>query len=126
MKKIWIIDDDEEMVGAITLMVQLLECQSERFYNARHAVEALGKGSRPDLIILDLNMPEISGIDFLEYLRRQPDFEELPVVILSTEAADVMVDKAMDLGADGYVTKPVALNELEEAMKKALWKHGRQ
>jgi DNA-binding NarL/FixJ family response regulator len=46
--------------------------------------------------------------------------------MLSTEAADVMVDKAMATGADAYVTKPVALEELEKAMKKALAAHGKQ
>jgi CheY-like chemotaxis protein len=126
MKKVWIIDDDEEMVGAITLMLKLLDCESERFYSARLAAQALMKGLAPDLVVLDLNMPEVSGIDFLEYVRRQEQWKELPIIILSTEAADVMVDRAMALGADGYETKPVAINELETAMQKALAAHGKQ
>jgi DNA-binding NarL/FixJ family response regulator len=69
-------------------------------------------------------MPGVSGIDFLEFLHRRQDFKIIPVVMLSTEAADLMVDHAMDLGADAYVTKPVALEELEEAMKKAFKVHG--
>jgi DNA-binding response OmpR family regulator len=123
MKKVWIIDDDEEMVGAIQLMLQLLECESERFFSARPAAQALMKGQAPDLVILDLNMPEVNGIDFLEYVRRNFEWRDLPIIILSTEAADVMIDKAIDLGADGYITKPVAINELEAAMKKAFHAH---
>ena len=65
-------------------------------------------------------MPEVSGIDFLEFLRRRKDLKDIPVVMLSSEAADVMVARAISLGADVYVTKPVALEELEEAMKKSL------
>jgi len=126
MKKVWIIDDDEEMVGAIQLMLKLLECDSERFYSARPAAQALLKGQAPDLVILDLNMPEVSGIDFLEYVRRNVQWKDVPIIILSTEAADVMVDRAMDLGADGYVTKPVAINELEAVMQKAFGAHGKQ
>jgi CheY-like chemotaxis protein len=83
-------------------------------------------GQCPDLFILDINMPEVSGLDFLEFLRRRKDWKDLAVVMLSTEAADVMVDKAMAIGADAYVTKPVALEELEKAMKKALAAHGKQ
>jgi two-component system chemotaxis response regulator CheY len=70
-------------------------------------------------------MPEVSGLDFLEFLRRRKDWKDLPVVMLSTEAADVTVDKAMAIGADAYVTKPVALEELERALKKAFAAHGR-
>ena len=69
-------------------------------------------------------MPGVSGIDFLEFLRRRKDLRNIPVVMLSTEAADLMVDHAMALGADAYVTKPVAIEELEEAMKKAFRAHG--
>jgi len=123
MKKVWIIDDDEEMVGAIQLMLRLLECESERFYSARPAAQALMNGQRPDLVILDLNMPEVNGIDFLEYVRRNFEWRDLPIIILSTEAADVTVDRALDLGADAYITKPVAINELEEAMNKAFHAH---
>ena len=87
---------------------------------------ALLGGGCPDLFILDINMPEVSGLDFLEFLRHRKDWKDLPVVMLSTEAADVTVDKAMAIGADAYVTKPVALEELENAMKKAFAAHGRQ
>ena len=125
MKKIWIVDDDEEMGGAITLMLKLLECEAKRFFSARLAAQALLGGGRPDLFILDINMPEVSGIDFLEFLRRRNDLKDLPVVMLSAEAADTMVDKAMAIGADAYVTKPVALEELEMAMNKAFRAHGK-
>jgi CheY-like chemotaxis protein len=126
MRQIWIVDDDQEMVSAIGLMVKLLDCEERHFLSARPAAQALLSGERPDLIILDINMPEVSGIDFLEFLRRRKDMKDLPVVMLSTEAADVMVDKAMAIGADAYVTKPVALEELEKAMEKALAAHGKQ
>ncbi len=125
MKKIWIVDDDQEMVGAIRLMVKLLDCEERHFLSARPAAQALLAGERPDLMLLDINMPEVSGLDLLEFLRRREDFKDLPVVMLSTEAADVTVDKAMVIGADAYLTKPVALEEMEKAIKKALGAHGK-
>jgi len=124
MKKVWIIDDDQEMASAIRLMVKLLDCDARHFLSARPAAQALLGGECPELIILDMNMPEVSGLDFLEFLRRRPEFLHLPVVMLSTEAADTLVDKALAIGADAYVTKPVALDELDQAMKKALGAHG--
>jgi CheY-like chemotaxis protein len=123
--KIWIVDDDQDMVGAIRLMVKLLDCEERHFFSARPAALALLGGERPDLFILDINMPEVSGLDLLEFIRRRKDLKNLPVVMLSTEAADVMVDKAIAIGADAYVTKPVSLEELEKAIKKALGAHGK-
>ncbi|MFA5874024.1 MAG: response regulator [Anaerolineales bacterium] len=106
-------------------MLKLLDCETRHFFSVRLAAQTLLDGERPDLFILDINMPGVSVIDFLEYLRRRKDLKNIPVVMLSTEAADVMVDQAMALGADAYVTKPVALEELEEAMKKAFRAHGK-
>ena len=124
MKTVWIVDDDEEMIHAVELMLKLLDCEARHFFSARPAAQTLLAGERPDLFILDINMPGVSGIDLLEFLRRRKDFKNIPVVMLSTEAADVTVDQALALGADAYVTKPVALEELEEAMKKAFRAHG--
>ena len=126
MRRVWIVDDDQDMVGAIRLMVKMLEYEERHFFSARLAAQTLLGGEGPDLFILDINMPEVSGLDFLEFLRRRKDWKDLPVVMLSTEAADIMVDKAIAIGADAYVTKPVALEELEMAMKKAFAAHGRQ
>jgi CheY-like chemotaxis protein len=123
MKTIWIVDDDEEMINAVQLMLKLLDCETRHFFSARPAAQTLLAGERPDLFILDINMPGVSGIDFLEFLRRRKDLKNIPVVMLSSEAADVLIDHAMALGADAYVTKPVALEELEEAMKKAFRAH---
>jgi len=123
MKTVWIVDDDEEMIHAVQLMLKLLDCEVRYFFSARSAAQTLLDGEHPDLFILDINMPEVSGNDLLEYLRRRNDMKNIPVIMLSSETADVMVDQAMVLGADAYVTKPVALEELEEAINKAFEAH---
>lgn len=123
MKQVWIVDDDKEMSKAMRMMLELLDCQATEFMNARSAAQVLMDGGRPDLILLDINMPEVSGLDLLEFLRRRPEWNNLPVVMLSTEAADVTVDQAMELGADGYVMKPATLEELEEAINAAFQKY---
>jgi two-component system chemotaxis response regulator CheY len=123
MKKAWIVDDDQEMSTAMSMMLKLLNCETRTFLNARSAVQTLQTGERPDIFVLDINMPEFTGLDLLEYLRRHPEWEDLPIVMLSSEAADVTVDEAMALGADSYVMKPVILEELEEAIETACQKH---
>ena len=123
MKQVWIVDDDEEMSTAMSMMLKLLGCKTRSFLSARSAVQTLQTGKHPDMFVLDINMPEFSGLDLLEFLRRNPDWEDLPVVMLSSEAADVTVDEAMALGADSYVMKPVTLEELEKAIDTAFEKH---
>ena len=123
MKNIWLVDDDEEMIRAIGLMVKMMDYEVTAFHNARAAAQTLLTGKKPDLLILDINMPEVSGLDFLEFLRRRPEWMDLPIIMLSSESADSTVDQALQLGADAYVMKPVTIEELEKAMTTAFQKH---
>ncbi len=125
MKQVWIVDDDEEMAKAISLMLKLLACQSRHFLNARSAAQELLAGKRPDLMILDMSMPEVTGMMMLEFVRRRPEWNQMPIIMLSSEAADVKIDEAMRLGADAYVTKPVSLDELETATRTVFQKYGK-
>jgi len=123
MRHVWVIDHDEEMNRAVGLMLKLLDCEVAAFYNVRAAAQTLLIGKRPDLIILDINIPEVSGLDMVEFLRRRPESKNIPIVMLSSETADTIVDKALELGADSYIRKPVTLPELEKAMTIAFDKH---
>ncbi len=123
MKKIWIVDDDEEMSRAVMLMLKLLGCELRHFFNARQAAKEVMDGRKPDMFILDVNMPEVNGIMMLEFIRQRPEIKGLPVIMLSSEAADLQVEVAINKGADVYITKPVSLDELDAAIKAAFKKH---
>ena len=62
---------------------------------------------RPDLILLDLNMPRMDGREFLAAVKQMPDFRDIPVVVLTTSEVERDVVASYDLGAAGYITKPV-------------------
>jgi DNA-binding response OmpR family regulator len=123
MKHIWVIDDDEEMNRAVGLMLKLLDFEVASFFNVRAAAQTLLIGRRPDLIILDLNLPEVTGLDMVEFLRRRPESKNIPIVMLSSESADNIIERALELGADSYIKKPVTIEELEKAMTTAFEKH---
>lgn len=120
MRQVWIVDDDEEMNRAIGLMLKLLDCEVTIFHNARSVVQTLLTGKNPELLLLDINMPEVSGLDALEFLRRRKEWEELPIIMLSSEPAERMVDKTLQMGADSYLMKPVTIEELQKAMATAI------
>ncbi len=120
MRRAWIIDDDDEMSHAVRLMLKLLDFDVKTWQDARPAAQALLAGQRPDLIMLDINMPEVTGMDFLEFIGMRKELQGLRVIMLSTEASDVRVDQAMKLGASGFVSKPVTIEELESVIGKVL------
>ena len=120
MRHAWIIDDDDEMSHAVRLMLELLNFDVKTWRDARLAAQALLAGQRPDLIMLDINMPEVTGMDFLEFIGMRKELQGLRIIMLSTEASDVRVDQAMKLGASGFVSKPVTIEELESVIAKVL------
>lgn len=122
MKTAWLVDDDEEMVTAVDLMFKLLGYASRSFLDAPTAAAALLGSQRPDLVLLDVNMPQVSGKDLLEFMRLRSEFDHLPILMLSSEFSDVKINELLQLGADGYVTKPVSLDELEAVIKQAIEK----
>ena len=73
---------------------------------------------RPDLILLDLNMPGMGGKEFLRRIKDDEQFKKIPVVILTTSDAERDIIDSYRLQASGYVNKPVTLAEFKEVMKK--------
>ena len=118
MKTAWYIDDDQDMIQAISLMMGLLDFEVRPFLNARDAAREL-QFSHPNLLILDVNMPEVSGIDMLEFVRTKQELDHLPILMLSSEHTDAQVEEALNKGADAYVLKPATMEELEKAIAQA-------
>ncbi len=122
MRVAWIVDDDDEMSQAVSLMLKLLDYNCEIFRDARSTGRQMLQGRKPDVFVLDINMPIVSGIDLLQFIRTRQGFQQIPVVMLSSETTDAQVDEAMRVGADAFVFKPVTLEELEEALAAAIRK----
>ena len=73
---------------------------------------------RPDLILLDLNLPHMHGRDFLAQVKTDPDFKRIPVVVLSSSAADSDVAGAYDRHANGYITKPITTETYDDIVER--------
>jgi len=71
----------------------------------------------PDLILLDLNLPRVSGREVLKELKADPVLKKIPVVVLTTSAADTDILKCYDLGANCYITKPVDFEQFQRIIK---------
>lgn len=74
----------------------------------------------PDLVVTDINMPEKDGLSIIEDLRNLPQFDKMPILVMSTDAQKNLLDKARHIGATGWLVKPVRREELVLAVKRLL------
>jgi len=110
-KKILIADDEPNIVTSLEFLMRKAGYEVKV---ARDGEEALAQmeAFRPDLVLLDVMMPKVSGYDLCQRLRSHPQWKNVRIVMLSAKGLEVEVTKGMSLGADLYVTKPFSSSEL--------------
>jgi len=101
-----VIEDEESISKLICLYLTKSNINATPFYNAEDALAHLDKSSLPDLVILDLNLPGMSGFDFLKELKKRFSLNMPSVIILSARDADEDIIEGLGTGADEFITKP--------------------
>lgn len=119
VKKILVVEDEADIAQLVKLY---LEKEGFRAHTAGTGVEALKllKSERPDLLILDLMLPEIDGIEVCKKVRNAPDTALLPIIMLTAKAEESDTIIGLELGADDYVTKPFSPKALVARVKALL------
>src|ERR1039457_6625379 len=117
--KILVVDDEPE---AVELVEFNLKQAGYEVFTAADGAEALTKSraKTPNLIVLDLMLPEMSGLEVCKTLRRDPATAAIPIIMLTAKAAEIDRVLGLELGADDYVTKPFSPRELVLRIKKLL------
>ncbi|MBA7652244.1 Alkaline phosphatase synthesis transcriptional regulatory protein PhoP [subsurface metagenome] len=119
MKKILIADDKPE---AVELVRVSLEGEDYEIVGASNGKEALKRArlERPDLILLDIVMPKMDGFEVCRKLKKDPEIQEIPIIMLTAKGQKVDQEKARQLGARDYITKPFSpsalLTKIEEIL----------
>lgn len=110
-KRVLIADDEPNIVAALEF---LLQRNGYEVHIARNGDEALRliELHKPDLLLLDVMMPQRSGYDVCQRVREREDWRHIKIVMLSAKGRDVEVNKGVSLGADLYITKPFSTREL--------------
>ena len=120
MPKILIVDDSATIRKMVrSSLRQLADAEFVEAGNGLEAIEQIALGA-VSLIILDLNMPDMHGVDVLKFLRRHQGWSDVPVVVLTTRGDEASRDTAMAAGASEYLTKPFAPQVLLEAARTLL------
>jgi DNA-binding NarL/FixJ family response regulator len=125
MKKILIIEDEPEMRRNISTLLRYHQYESIEAENGRRGVE-LARREKPDLILCDVMMPELDGHGVLQVLQQDTEMALIPFIFLTAKGEKDDLRNGMDLGADDYLTKPVANADLVRAIEARLRRSERQ
>lgn len=119
-KKILLVDDEQDIVEFLEYNLRQEGFEVITAYNGKEAISKLSQ--KPDLIILDVLMPEMDGYETCKTIREIPEFKTTPVLFLTAKASEIDEIKGLNLGADDYVHKPISPKKLVARVKSNLRK----
>jgi CheY-like chemotaxis protein len=120
--KALLVDDEPDIVTLLKMSFELFGYDVEEAENGEKCLEMLKLGSRPDVIIMDVMMPGMSGYDVCKRIKRDPDLKKIKVVMLTAKGMPDDIDEGMTSGADGYIIKPCDPYEIREKIKAIMSK----
>lgn len=119
-KTIMIVDDSATMLMSVKSNLQIAGFKVETANDGVQALAKLKSGTKPDLIITDINMPNMTGIELIQHARAIPTLRFIPILVLTTESQQAKRDEAKRLGATGWLVKPVGGGDLLKIIKQVL------
>jgi len=105
MKKILIVDDEIDVVEVVTVLLEHEGYEILKAYDGQEALDVI-ENVTPDLIILDIMMPKIDGVEVCKRMRKQEKLNEIPIVMFSAKLSAIDKKESFDAGADGFISKP--------------------
>jgi two-component system alkaline phosphatase synthesis response regulator PhoP len=125
MIKILVAEDEPDIRDLVTFTLQFAGYSVVSGSNGEEAVE-LAKQEYPDLIILDVRMPRMTGYDACKLIKMEPELKDVPVIFLSAKGQETEIQDGMEAGAEDYLLKPFAPDELTNRVRSILEKFGKQ
>jgi len=124
-KLIAIVDDEPDILELVSLHLKKENFRVKEFQNAESIFKFLKK-EIPELIILDLMLPDMDGLEVCRKLKGDPNLSFIPIIMLTAKGEEIDKILGLELGADDYVTKPFSPKELIARVKAILRRHGRK
>jgi two-component system chemotaxis response regulator CheY len=118
IKTILVVDDSSTMRSLVA--TNLSEWGDFEIVEAGSGFEALKilPSRKVDLILTDINMPDINGLELISFVKSNPIYRHIPLIIITTEASEEDRQKGLELGAKEYIIKPFKMEELRRAIRK--------
>ena len=118
-KKIIIVEDEPDTAEMFAEMMRLSGYYVLKSYGGTPAIGLIAR-EIPDAVVLDVMMPDLSGLEVLRFLRRDPRLEHIPVIVVSAKSLPSDIKNGLDAGANVYLTKPVAFQDLNDAVRQVI------
>lgn len=118
-KLVAVVDDEPETNEMIAEMVRLSGHEVVTSFDGFSAMRLISN-EMPDLVILDVMMPDLSGLEVLRFMNRDPRLKKIPVIVLSARSRPEDIQEGIRAGANLYLTKPVAFNEMRAAVQSLI------
>ncbi len=119
-KLIFIVDDSSTMLMSVKGNLEMNGYQVATASDGQEALDKLKGGLKPDLIITDINMPRMTGLELIRHVKALPGFRFTPILTLTTESQPEKRDEGKRLGATGWLVKPVSGSDLVKVIKQVL------
>ena len=121
--RLLLIDDEKDFVDTLTVRLEAKGYDIIKAFDGKEGLEK-AHAEKPDLIVLDIMMPEMSGYDVCRKLKVDQKFNNIPIIILTAKFEPNDIRFGKDMGADAYLTKPVELNILSDKIAELLKNRG--
>jgi CheY-like chemotaxis protein len=118
-KSIVVVEDEPDTAEMFAEMVRLLGYVVFKSYGGIRAIDLIAE-KKPAAVILDVMMPDLSGLEVLRFMRRDPRLSNIPVIIVSARSLPSDIRRGLDAGATFYLTKPVSFADLKEAIQSSV------
>ena len=115
-----VVDDSATMLMSLKATLSMNGFEVETAGNGQAALDKLSSGLKPNLILTDINMPVMGGMELIGKVRAMPGFRFIPILTLTTESESSKREEGKRLGATGWIVKPVAGDDLVKVIKRVL------
>ncbi|MBL3658601.1 response regulator [Fulvivirga sediminis] len=119
-KTVLIVDDSESIRDLVEMTLENAGYTVIKSFDGEDATYKLNTSRPVDLIITDLNMPNLDGIDFIKNVRANEKYSTVPILLLTTESQAIKKEKAKEVGATGWIVKPFVREKLIAIVKKVI------
>lgn len=118
-KTVIIVEDEPDTAEMFAEMVRLIGLQVIKSHGGVRAIDLIAE-KKPAAVLLDIMMPDVSGLEVLGYIHRDPRLSHIPVIIVSAKGLPADIKTGLDAGASFYLTKPVSFADLKRALEEVV------
>ena len=119
LKTVIVVEDEPDAAELFAEMMRVSGFRVLKTYSSTPAISMIAK-EQPDVVILDIMMPDVSGLEVLRFMRREPQLANTPVIVVSARSMPSDIKEGLEAGATLYLTKPVGYLDLKKAVDEVM------